>query len=607
MVKELKALDDRVNWLAEELLLAKERMADMASRLEALEQGHVAAAIAEAPPVHHEYPPDVLGQPAPHPLEIEDESWTHLGHAVLLPRLAAVCFMLVAALILRTVTDNGMIGLMAGSMVGMAYAVALIVGGVILYSRQSLLAPVFPTCGTLLLYAIIYETQSHFSSLSGHTGYLLLLGAEIAIVLVGLHCRAQVLLFLAVFASTLVGIAIGFPNPMFFLLGVLILVNNVAAHLAVRRQITGALCWYALAFSMIFWMLWAYKLNFALKFASAEVSAMGLSFFLPFLFIFWAFYTYTSLWQTLKSGMPLGAFHHALPAIVAGGAFFAANAVLNPWIGRQGLVGLVTVLISVLYLGLVARLAKRGEDGIPGGKEFAAAATILLIQGLAISVPPLWALPVWTVAAAILTLRADQWQSGGIRVISYLFQIFVLFFALRHGSLSVRETAWPVGMLVAGLMAACNLWLYRWCRRHPPNYDSAFFTIFDKGDYSAVLLLGLGLFQAFAAASFGAFALLHASAIESGKVFACTQSVIVNGGIVFLLLLGLKKRSRELVTVAGLVVVLAAIKVFLFDLLRANGLPLVLSVFSFGVVAATSSVVMRKWQGSGGEGEAEGS
>ena len=598
MAKELKTLDDRVNWLAEELLLAKEQMAGLLCRIEALEQGKATPAVS-AVPTSSGHTDSSFVVDTPHPLVIEeDSSWAHIGQAVLLPRLAAVSFMLVAALILRTITDNGMVGLLTGSVLGMAYAVALIAGGVVLYGRQSRLAPVFPTCGVLLLYAIIFETQSHFSSLSGQTGYLILLLAESAVIVVGLHCRDRVLLGISVFASTLVGIAIGFPTPMFVLLSLVILVNNLAAHLAARRQISHSLKWYTLIFSTIFWMLWAYKLNFALKFAPAEVKALGLPFFLPLAFVFWAFYTYTSLWKTLCSGRPLGVFHHVLPAVAAGGGFFAANAVLHPWGVNQTMIGMGTVALSALYLGLVAWLARRGEDGIPGGKEFVTAAVILLIQGLAISVPPLATLPVWTMAAAILTLRADRWQSGGIRLISYLFQVFVLFFAFRHHSLSVTETAWPLGMLVAGLMAGCNLWLYRWCRRHPPDYDSAFFTVFDKGDYSAGILLVLGLFQAFAAVSFAASALLPESVAQSAKAFACVQSVIVNAGIVALLILGLQRRSRELLTVAGVVVLVAAIKVFLFDLLRANGLPLVFSVFSFGVVAATSSVVMRKWQGA---------
>jgi len=597
MVKELKTLDDRVDWLTEELLLAKEEMAGLVCRIEALERGRVVATVEVARPFHE--PPSVaLAQSSPpHPLEFEDDSWAHLGQAVLLPRVAAVSFMLVVALIMRTATDNGTLGLLSGSLFGMAYAVALVAGGVLLYSRKSPLAPVFPTCGVLLLYAIIFETQSHFASLSGQTGYLILLVAEISIVLVGLHCQAKVLLGIAVFASTLVGIAIGFPSPMFALLGVVILVNSAAAHLASRRQITHSLRWYTLVFSTVFWMLWAYKLNFALKFAPAEVKGMGLEFFLPLLFAFWAFYTYTSLWQAVKNGVLPGIFHHVLPSVVAGGAFFGANAVLSPWVGRQEQVGMATVLVSALYLGLVTWLARRGEEDIPGGKEFVTAATILLIQGLAISVPPLAALPVWTVAAAILTLCADRWRSGGIRLISYLFQIFVLLFAMRHESLSVLETAWPLGAVVAGGMAVCNLWLYRWCRKHPPDYDSAFFTVFDKGDYSAVILLALGLFQGFATLSFLASAILPMAGQEAVKAFACTQSIIINSGIVCLLLIGLKQRNREMLTVAGVVVLVAAIKVFLLDLFRANGLPLVFSVFSFGVVAAISSVVMRKWQG----------
>lgn len=605
MAKQLKTLDDRVHWLTEELLLAKEQMAHLLSRIEALERGLVLASPL-APPAYHDLPPEPFTAIGQHPAGLEDDSssWTHLGHTVLLPRVAAVSFMLVVALILRTVTDNGMIGVMAGSMIGMAYAATLIAAGAFLYSRHSLLAPVFPTCGALLLYSIIFETQGHFSSLSGEAVYLTLLLAEASIVTVGVLCRAKVLLFVAIVASTLVGIAIGLPNPRFVPLGLIVLVNSLAAHLASERHITNTLRWYGLVFALIFWMLWAYKLNFAFTLAPRELGRMGLNSYLPLLFLFWAFYTYTSLRQALKGGSHLGVFHNILPAVVAGGTFFAANAILNPWLGRQELVGGAAVLVSALYLGLVTWLARRGEDAIPGGKEFVTAGTVLLIQGMAVSVPPLWALPVWTVAAGVLTLRADRWRSGGIRVISYLFQAFVLVFAIRHQSLSVGETAWPVGMVIAALIAGGNLWLYRWCRRHPPDeYDSAFFTVFDKRDYTAVVLLGLGLFYAFAAGRFLLSALLPSRIVEAAPAFACTQSVLVNCGIVLLLLLGLQRRDKEIVIVAGLVVLIAALKVFLFDLFRGSGLPLVFSVFSFGVVAATSSVVMRKWHGTEEKGE----
>ena len=597
-MKELRTLEERVNWLAEELLFTNERLASLRQRIEAVEQGQRLPADVGVSMAGHEGRLEVAsGPPAQEgPEEDSGSSWAHLGQAVLLPRVSAVSFMLVVALILRTMTDNGMIGHLAGSLVGMTYALALIAAGLILYGRKSGLAPVFPTCGAMLLYSIIFETQSHFSTLSGPAGYWLLLAVEIVVVTVGLHCRAKTLLFMAVFASAGVGFAIGLPKPLYVPLGLVVLVNVVAGHEAARQRIAASLPWYSLLFALLFWLLWSYRVNFVLNFEPEKVASLGREWFLPLLGLFWLFYTYASIRQALTREMPPSFFHHLLPSLVAGGGFFAAEAALTPWIGEPRLIGLVAVCLSALYLGLVAWLARRREEGIPGGKEFAAAATILLIQGLAMSAPALLALPIWALAAAVLAVRAHAWRSGGIRVISYCFQLFGLIFALRGHSLSVRETVWPLGLLVAAILAAVNLWLHRWCRRHPPDaYDSAFFTVFDRGDYSAVLLLGLGLFYAFTAASFALAAVLPFGG-SAAQSFACSQSLALNLGVVGLLGLGLRRRDREVLAVAGLVIVVAAIKVFLFDLLRARGLPLVSSVFSFGVVAAAGSVTIRKWQ-----------
>jgi len=48
--------------------------------------------------------------------------------------------------------------------------------------------------------------------------------------------------------------------------------------------------------------------------------------------------------------------------------------------------------------------------------------------------------------------------------------------------------------------------------------------------------------------------------------------------------------------VAILVTVVGATKVFLYDLLGTHGLPLVFSVFSFGMAAAVESLALGKWQ-----------
>ena len=594
MPRQLKTLEDRIEWLIGEVLLLREDLGSLVTRVEAIEHGSVVA----RPPSpleagkHADPPPKIAKEPAID----QEEEWAKVGQEVLLPRVAAVSFMLVVALILRTVTDNGMIALQVGSLLGMGYAVALIGVGFYLYTKKSRLSPVFPTCGTLLLFAIIFESHVNFSYFSATSVHIILLIAEIIIIAIGLTCNSSLLLFLAVIGSSAVGFAIGFPTPIYSLLGALVLMNCVGAHLAASKAVSTKLRWLTLFIAIVLWTLWSYKLNFVLQFEPDKLAGHGVSIFLPLLFSFWAFFTYTSLRKTLESGLHLEVFYNVLPAIVAGGTFFAANAVLKPWIGKQQLVGISAVIISACYIGLVAWLARREDEDVPGGKEFVTAATILLIQGMAITLPPLLSLPVWAVAAGVLTVRSGQWHSGGIRVISYLFQIFILIFAIKSNSLLPTASSWPAGLLISCILSVSCLWLYRWCRNNPPDYDSVFFTLFDKKDYFASVLLMIGVFQAFCFLRFGAYGLLNGSMKDIANAFMCAQSIIVNFLIIVLMLVGLKVRKKEIMVIAGSIVLIAAVKVFLLDLFKANGLPLVLSVFSFGVVAAVSSVVMRKWK-----------
>jgi hypothetical protein len=592
MPRELASLVHQIEWLADEVLIIKESLIGLATRVEALEHGKVTEGTKKSLLTH-----EALTQPSPLVVEQPDdeESWTQLGRDVLLPRVAAVSFMMVVALMLRTVSENGMVGQLTGALIGLAYAGGLIGSGLYLYLKNSRLAPVFPACGVLLLYAIIYETHSHFAFVSSQNVYAFVLVVETIVLLIGLRCRASVLLFLSVFSSSLVAMALDFTNTDFTLVSGIIFVNVVAGHLAARYAISSRLRWYTLVFSLVVWLLWSYKLHFALTHAPAQAAALGLSLYLPILLLFWAFYIYSSLWTTLSSAEEFGVFHTFLPAIVSGGAFFAANAVLKPWVGQQQIIGFVTVSISAGFMALVSWLAKRRKNDAPGGKEFVTAAAVLLVQGLSISVPLLFALPVWVVAAGVLTVRSDQWRSGGIRLISYLFQIFIVGVALQGKFFVPKSTTWWTGALIATFLSAMTLWLFSWCRKHPPDYESVYFHYFDKKDFSAVVLLIIGLFEAFAAARFIAGHILALVLSDPANALYCVQSIILNSGIVILLFAGLKMQNREVLMVAGLMVLVAAIKVFLFDLLRADGIPLVLSVFSFGVVAATSSLVMRKW------------
>jgi len=526
----------------------------------------------------------------------QEKGWAKVGQEVLLPRVAAVCFMMVVALILRTVTENGMIDGQLGLYMGAFYAVGLIGAGCILYRRDDRLAPVFPGCGSLLLFSIIYEANSHFDSLSLVHTYGILLFAEIVVLSIALRCQAVVLLYFAVFASSAVGIVVGFPKPVFPVLALILLANNIAAHLAATRKISRYLRWWTLAITTIFWLLWTYKINFSLG-AAANPKEIGLFWSIPILSLFYLFYLFSSLMQTKINANQIGVFHYFMPVINAVGTFLVVFFVVEPWLGGQAAIGQGGVVISGLYIAFVAWLVRDHERAAGGGKEYVTAASGLLIVSLPLAVPAIWAMPIWVAAAAVLTIQSSKWQSGAVRLISYLFQVFIVLFALKSVNYEKSQIPWMLGFILAGIMGSCCLWLYRWCRRHRPDYDSIFFKAVDPADLSAAILLLIGILHLYSMFRFGAFALVEIFFAETPYAFACSKSIIINLGAVALMLIGLRSRVREILLASVPLVVIGAVKVFLFDLFRGQGMPLIISVFSFGVVAVVSSITLKKWGG----------
>ena len=84
-------------------------------------------------------------------------------------------------------------------------------------------------------------------------------------------------------------------------------------------------------------------------------------------------------------------------------------------------------------------------------------------------------------------------------------------------------------------------------------------------------------------------------AADQRDAFRCSQSVIINSSVIGLIVFAYLRRNREIRNVAIFVTLIGGIKVFLYDLLGTHGLPLVFSVFSFGLAAAVESLALGKW------------
>jgi len=574
--------------LSEQVRVLKDRVEQLSARLSALEASQPLQQRAARPAskTAQPLPGDIYASP-----RLFDTS-------SLLPRIATVCFLLVIALILRTITDNQIINTQAGSILGMTYAAILILLGWRLYGKKSRLAPVFPGCGILLLFSIVLETHTHYQSLSTIGAYSILFIAGGTIFAMSIRYRASSLVCLGVPGTAAVAMAIDFPYPIYPILGLLLLSAIIAASYAFKQQMCRYLRWFTLILSAVFWLLWTSKMNILPTSAGSAAAMVYTGWFFPMLFVFWGVYLATVVLNVLKKDLRLGFFESILPTMTAVGAFGAGHVAVHSWLQDRNWFYVTMVVIATLHLALAWWLAAHDREKASGTNVFIFAGACLIVMTSAVVFATIgYILPIWSASALALAFLSAYWKNEGVRVTSYVLQVTTCAAAVASQAVMVPSSA-PIAVGMAAL-AIClfSLVQYTWSRSHFPDQNrSFFFSRLDRKDYSALALLITGLLGGYYFFQFGLYEILSNMTTEFAFQFKSGQSLIINIGAIVLMYLALRGKNREIVLVGAAVAIIGAGKVFIFDMFGIKGVPLVLSVFSTGVVAAFGSVVMGRWQ-----------
>ena len=577
-----------VEQLSEQVRILKDRVEQLSARLAALEGSR---------PLHHtvDRTESKTAQSLP---ENTYASPGLIDTTSLLPRIATVCFLLVIALILRTITDNQIINTQVGSVLGMTYAAILIVLGWRLYGKKSRLAPVFPGCGILLLFSIVLETHAHYESLSTIGAYSILFIAGGTIFAMSIRHRASSLVCLGVPGTAAVAMAIDFPYPIYPILSLLLLSAVIAASYAFKQQICRYLRWFTLILSVVFWMLWTSKMNTLPTCAEPVAELMYPSWFFPMLFVFWGIYLTTVVLNVLKKDLQLGLFESILPTILALGAFGAGHVAVINWFQDKNWFYVTIVVIATLHLALAWWLASHDREKASGTNVFIFAGACLIVTTSATVFKNTgYILPVWSASALILAYLSTYWNNEGVRVTSYVLQTVTCAAAIISDAAMVPATV-PIATGIASLsLCLFSLVQYNWSRSHVPDHSHSFyFSKLDKKDHSAVVLLVTGLLGGYYFSQFSLYEVLSNMTVDFAFQFRSGQSLIINIGAILLMYLALRGRNKEIIIIAAIVALIGTGKVFIFDMFGIKGVPLVLSVFSTGVVAAFGSVVMGRWQ-----------
>jgi hypothetical protein len=549
--------------------------------------------------------------PVPKPSQIAkeypDEEMPELSEEVLgwasrnavLPRLATVCFLMVVALVLRTITDSGLVNKLLGSGLGMGYALVLMLFGWYKYSRESQLAPVFAACGVVLMSTIVVETHTHFKALPLVPAYLTLMATGFGMALMSRRFNAFVPLSVGVLGMCFAGAAIDYPHPYFPYLSLVLFTANVLGYVAAQLKRCSWLRWSVLVVTMIMLQLWGIRLGIVLSKGEAIPTELAPTWYLPVLAVFFLTFIFLSLLGIVNAAnQKISRFDFSLPTLSVIWAFTLARHVAEAWQMNVSLLGVIGLLGAGSLIAMTFWCAKRGVEGAPGTNTFAFAGGTLLAFALPAATGAfVMSLPVVSLVAITMAIVSRVWENGGVRVTTYMMTIYAcvaLAFALNGEGSGAKD---PINMLPAGLLAFISIYHYLWCRWWPVPAKSTIFDAFDRNDRSAVLLLLGGLACGFFMVRVGLYQSLQFVPAEMQRdTLRCGQSVLINAAAISLIVWAYLRQNKEIRNVAILVTVIGAIKVFLYDLLGAHGLPLVFSVFSFGMAAAVESLALSKWQ-----------
>ena len=257
-------------------------------------------------------------------------SW--VGRSSLLQRLSTVCFLLVVALILRTVTDNGMVNIRLGTIIGMSYAVALMLMGWRRYRRANPLAPIFIVCGTVLMFTIVVETHTRFDALPSVQAYILLMLTGLGTAVISYVYRVPAPVAVGNLGMCIAGAAIDYPNPFFPYLGIVLLTANLLGFFTARAHRYSWLRWILLLVTLFMINLWGIKLGMTLLGGEKPPRILAPDWFLPILILFSATYAITAWMGIIRSlSGRISRFELALPTINIIWAFLLVSMWCSPW------------------------------------------------------------------------------------------------------------------------------------------------------------------------------------------------------------------------------------------------------------------------------------
>jgi len=522
-------------------------------------------------------------------------SWVDKSY--ILSRVATTSFIVAVAVALRTAADSGAIDLQIGSFIGMLYALGLLMYGWFAYKEKSIQAPVFILWGTIIMCGVSVEAHRVFDTVPTELAYVAMAVMGLVATIISRLHHVALPVFVGTLGMSFGSFALDYPSPVFPYLVIIMGLANVFATYATRLLRASWLRWLLFVLTLFMIQIWDLKLAIYLGKLSPENLEFSVRGLLPSIGFLGVVFAGISLLGVLgKVQEKISKFDVVMPVINVCWVYLAANYAIRKGLTTSTTFGWVALVAAMAHLAIAWWLARRKEGGALGTTSFAMAGGLLL----AFAAP--MAIGHAVIGSAVVALLAVgmAWASArygnlGLRLTSYLLQFYAcsaLVFLLWTTDGTKPSV---VGALSSGLLSLIAFFHYFWARKHPLAPGETFIHRLNKSDRGASVLLIVALFSGFFTMRVGIYQALDFLHSATHSAFGGAQSVLINVTAAVLLLLSLMRHNKELRNVAVVITVIGAAKVFLMDMVQLKGMPLMISVFTFGLVAALASFVLGRW------------
>lgn len=340
----------------------------------------------------------------------------------------AVTVVIAMVIFFKLAVDKGWIGPIARVTIGYLFGLAAIVVGEYCQKKSYTSASIgFLGLGQMALFLTTWFSERYFHLITWPLALTSYLAITALIVAQSLRYNSQAIAVFGILGGLLVPYMTSIEGYNFLFIGTYYFILTAGILFIAYKKSWKALKWISFIVNFMFLFVWALAICFSDATKRAENIDLQLSYYLPFLFIFFASYLAIACYRSLSLKNPLDGFDLSL--VICTGAFSVLNALIALEGKHQAYVGIVCIFVAFIYAFICGEQLKRGIKSKKDFNTFLSIAVLFITVAIRLIVPIKFVSIAWALQAMLLAYFSHKKDLEFLKT-NYLLILVIIVFRL---------------------------------------------------------------------------------------------------------------------------------------------------------------------------------